>query len=242
LPHLESEAYGIATIKIQNNSIGYSATELRPWIKAVLEELNADPRNRQKIEDFEFKNEWLGNIPIWLPIIAVLALAAIIIHFVLRKTRKHPRSIDSIPKKEGENTEVTIPEKDPNPTTNIYHGKVVQIKDGTNFQFNDGNAQGIQHNNTSVSQEDINGLNGLILYFQEKYPQACEEVATAIIEVEFNQIRDKKPQEWRKILNLKRVCNGIRKGSLKVGEHFAGETVWGKAVIGFIEGATDESD
>jgi polar amino acid transport system substrate-binding protein len=243
LPHLNRrEAYGMA---IQKNPSDYSARDLKKWINKVLakKELYTDAHKR--IVDFEFgveENELLRNSLIGLLIIAVLTLATKIIQFVLRRKGKPEEPINLIPKTEGENTEVTIPKKDPNPTTNIYHGKVIQIKDTGNFQFIDENAQGTQYNNTNISQEDINGLDELILYFQEKYPQACEEVATAIIEVEFNQIRDKKPQEWRKILNLKRVCNGIRKGSIKVGEHFAGETVWGKAVIGFIEGATDESD
>ncbi|MBE9168303.1 hypothetical protein IQ238_12530 [Pleurocapsales cyanobacterium LEGE 06147] len=78
-------------------------------------------------------------------------------------------------------------------------------------------------------------LEQLITDLQKKHPQANEEQAAAIIGAKF-----KTQHQWRQnLLSLKRLWNGVKKGSFKAGEHLAEETLWGKALIGFIEGVTD---
>lgn len=98
-------------------------------------------------------------------------------------------------------------------------------------------------NNNSVDPDIKNALGDLGQMFsdlQAKYPQATESEAIKIIDVKFEEIRLAEPRRWQNILSLKRVWNGLKKGSIKVGEHFAEETPLGKAFIGFLEGITDD--
>ncbi|PSB27235.1 hypothetical protein [Stenomitos frigidus] len=62
------------------------------------------------------------------------------------------------------------------------------------------------------------------------------------MDVEFQEIKRLQPQRWQNLLSLKRQWNGVKKGLLKVGEHFAEETPWGKGVIGYLEGVTEKLD
>ncbi|MBD2198398.1 MULTISPECIES: hypothetical protein [Calothrix] len=100
--------------------------------------------------------------------------------------------------------------------------------------------------NNNINEQDIKQsleyLRQLIEKLQQQYPHASEEQAAAIIDAEFKEIQRTQPQRWQKIWSLKRLWNGVKKGSLKVGEHFAEETPWGKAIIGFLEGITDETE
>jgi hypothetical protein len=40
-------------------------------------------------------------------------------------------------------------------------------------------------------------------------------------------------------MNVKRLYNGGKKAALKVGEHFAEENIWGKGLIAFLEGVSE---
>lgn len=128
--------------------------------------------------------------------------------------------------------------------------KVVQDQSKYNFP----NVQKVQifeqvnsyiENNNPVdpdSKQALADLKQLIADLQQKYPQATEKEATAIIDAEFKEIQRTQRQRWQNLLSLKRLWNGVKKGSLKAGEHFAEETPWGKAVIGFLEGVTDDAE
>ena len=50
------------------------------------------------------------------------------------------------------------------------------------------------------------------------------------------EIRQAQPQRWQNLLQLKRWLNGLKEGSFSFGEHFAQESPWGKAAIGFLQG------
>ncbi|MEG4580497.1 hypothetical protein QUA71_12905 [Microcoleus sp. MON1_C5] len=67
-----------------------------------------------------------------------------------------------------------------------------------------------------------------------------EQQARNIIDAEFKEIKEQKPIEWQKLISFKRLYNGGKKAALKVGEHFAESSVWGKAGVGFIEGISED--
>jgi thioredoxin-like negative regulator of GroEL len=77
---------------------------------------------------------------------------------------------------------------------------------------------------------------------QQKYPTQTPEAALqTIIDAEFQEIQKTQPQRWRNFLSLKRLWNGGKKATIKLGEHFTEESLWGKAAIAFLEGITEEN-
>ena len=89
-------------------------------------------------------------------------------------------------------------------------------------------------------KEALEDLKQILQELQAQNPQASEEEAMEILDVEVEAIRRREPQRWRQLANLRRWQNGAKKGALKVGEHLADSTVWGKALVGFLEGASDD--
>jgi hypothetical protein len=75
---------------------------------------------------------------------------------------------------------------------------------------------------------------------QPKYPNATEETAIQIIEVEARELQRTQPFRWQNFLNLKRLWNGGKKAAFKVGEHYAEQNPLGKAAIAFLEGVMEE--
>lgn len=102
----------------------------------------------------------------------------------------------------------------------------------------------IENDNTNEQdiKQSLKDLRQLTEKLQQQYPHATEEQAAAIIDAEFKEIQRTQPKRWHKIWSLKRLWNGLKKGSLKAGEHFVEQTPWGKAIIGFLEGITDETE
>jgi len=90
------------------------------------------------------------------------------------------------------------------------------------------------------AQQALEDLQQTIANLQRQYPQASETEAATIIDAEFTTIQTTQPKRWQNFLKLKRLWNGVKKGSLKMGEHYAEETAWGKGFIGLLEGITDE--
>jgi hypothetical protein len=77
---------------------------------------------------------------------------------------------------------------------------------------------------------------------QQKYPTQIPEAALQpIIDAEIQEIQKTQPQRWQNFLNLKRLWNGGKKATFKLGEHFTEENLWGKMAIAFLEGITEES-
>ena len=101
----------------------------------------------------------------------------------------------------------------------------------------------IENNNVTESEASqiLADLKQLIEGLQKQYPQVSEKQAADIIDTEFKEIQRTQPKRWQNFLSLKRLWNGVKKGSLKAGEHFAEETPWGKAALGFLEGVTDDT-
>jgi uncharacterized protein YjbI with pentapeptide repeats len=102
----------------------------------------------------------------------------------------------------------------------------------------------IENNNVANAnpgyEQALNDLKEIVANLERKYPKANEEQASMIIEAEFWEIQTTQPERWENFLDLKRIWNGVKKGSIKAGEHFTENTVWGKALIGFLEGFTDD--
>jgi HEAT repeat protein len=122
------------------------------------------------------------------------------------------------------------------PKYNFPNAQKVQIFEQVETYIENNNSNAIDPN----TKQSLNDLQQIVSDLQRRHPQATEEEATAIIEVEFEEIKLTQPQRWRNLLSLKRLWNGVKKGSIKIGEHFAEETPWGKGVIGFLEGITDD--
>lgn len=133
----------------------------------------------------------------------------------------------------------TMPETPKNqPAFQIQQVGTINTGDVTIY----GDQVGIQHNyaeNPGLAEALIE-FKQIIVDLQQKYPQATEAQIPAIVDVEFQEIKRLQPQRWQNFLNLKRQWNGVKKGLLKAGEHFAEETPWGKGVIGYLEGVTDK--
>jgi HEAT repeats len=105
-----------------------------------------------------------------------------------------------------------------------------------------GNIEGNQIINSSEQDFDalLNDYKTFFSNLQQKYPtQPPESDLQHIINAEFQEIQKTQPQRWQNFLNLKRLWNGGKKATFKMGEHFTEENVWGKMAIAFLEGVTE---
>jgi hypothetical protein len=64
--------------------------------------------------------------------------------------------------------------------------------------------------------------------------------AIQVIDAEVRELQTTQPDRGQKFLSLKRLWNGGKKAAVKVGEHFAESSVWGKAAVAFAEGAAED--
>jgi hypothetical protein len=106
-----------------------------------------------------------------------------------------------------------------------------------------GNIEGNQIINASEQDFDalLNDYKTFFSNLQQKYPtQFPESALQPIIDSEFQEIQKTQPQRWQNFLNLKRLWNGGKKATFKMGEHFTEENVWGKMAIAFLEGLSED--
>jgi len=104
-----------------------------------------------------------------------------------------------------------------------------------------GDQIGIQHSYTEQNVEVVlTDFKQFLNNLQQKYPNATDETAMQVIDSEFTTMKRSQPQRWQNFLNLKRQWNGIRTALLKAGEHYTEETPWGKALIGYFEGVSED--
>lgn len=234
LPYLHRQDCIIA---VQRKPVGYSATDLKSLIHSVLIKSSLNVDEREKIKNYELEQ---GSIITWFPTGLWIGLLLFIafLGFLVWHFKKRPRSSSKHSSvKRGENIKVNNhPKKSAEPGRSEY-----QFGSVGNIQINNHHSAGTQNNIVSAqSQDTIDDLKRLIGKLQQKYPRASETQASVIIDAEFESIEHAEPDRWQKFLSLKRVWNGIRNGSLKASEHFAEETPWGKAILGFLEGVTDD--
>jgi hypothetical protein len=94
---------------------------------------------------------------------------------------------------------------------------------------------------TEANLDDILAtIQPIIETLKQKYPVTTEAEALTIIDAEFQEIKQTQPWRWQNLLNLKRLWKGSKTAALKIGEHFAEENPWGKGIIGFLEGVSEE--
>jgi hypothetical protein len=108
-----------------------------------------------------------------------------------------------------------------------------------------GNIEGNQIINVTDHNFDtlLNDYKQFFNDLQQKYPAQIPEAALLpIIDAEFQEIKKTQPQRWQNFLNLKRLWNGGKKATFKMGEHFTEESLWGKMAIAFLEGIMEESE
>jgi HEAT repeats len=108
-----------------------------------------------------------------------------------------------------------------------------------------GNIEGDQIINATDQNFDalLNNYKQFFNDLQQKYPAQTPEAALQpIIDAEFQEIKKTQPQRWQNFLSLKRLWNGGKKATFKVGEHFTEENPWGKAAIAFLEGIMEDSE
>ncbi len=108
-----------------------------------------------------------------------------------------------------------------------------------------GNIEGNQIINASNQNFDalLNDYKQFFNDLQQKYPTYIPEAALLpIIDAEFQEIQKTQPQRWQNFLNLTRLWNSGKKATLKMGEHFTEENLWGKMAIAFLEGITEDPE
>jgi hypothetical protein len=152
------------------------------------------------------------------------------------ETIKKDKPVESLPQIFGKLEQIltTVQTMQDQPKYNFPNAQKVQIFEQVETYIED---------NRSTDPDlklSLDDLKQVITDLQQKHPQATEEQAAAIIEVEFEDIKQNQPQRWQKLLSLKRLWKGLKQGSFNIGEHFAEETPWGKGVLGFLEGVMDE--
>ncbi|WP_404789021.1 HEAT repeat domain-containing protein [Altericista sp. CCNU0014] len=108
-----------------------------------------------------------------------------------------------------------------------------------------GTVAGDQIINASAQDFDtlLNDYKQFFNDLQQKYPVQIPEAALLpIIDAEFQELQKTQPQRWQNFLNLKRLWNGGKKATFKLGEHFTEENLWGKMAIAFLEGIAEDPE
>jgi len=86
----------------------------------------------------------------------------------------------------------------------------------------------------------------LLQRLQEQYPTAKVSRAAAIVKAEVDEIRTSKPAKWRllkqQLLSPERWLQGGKAALLAALEHFAEESVFGKAGVAFLERFSEEEN
>ena len=124
----------------------------------------------------------------------------------------------------------------------IFHQQYATI--GVNHAAENSNpnvTQNIQAAQQSSPEAALNAVVQIIQALEKKYSYVQDEQqARNIIDAEFKEIKEQKPFEWQNLISLQRLYNGGKKAALKVCEHFAESSPWGKAGVAFIEGICED--
>jgi hypothetical protein len=98
----------------------------------------------------------------------------------------------------------------------------------------------IENNQQEPSESALLAIVQIIQTLEKKYTFVQDQQAIDIIDAEFKELEASQSPQWQNLLSLKRLYNGSKKAALKVGEHFAQENVWGKAVVALLEGVSED--
>jgi HEAT repeat protein len=165
----------------------------------------------------------------------------------------HQLSLAPHPAKPSQPTELLVKIDQ---TTQQIHKRTKQMADQPTQDFSHatfhslvsfGPNHGTQaHHLTIAAQQSspeaaLNAVVQIIQALEKKYTYVQDEQqALNIIDAEFKEIKEQKPIEWQNLISLKRVYNGGKKAALKVGEHFTESNPWGKGLVAFIEGISED--
>ncbi|MCC3602308.1 MAG: HEAT repeat domain-containing protein [Microcoleus sp. PH2017_29_MFU_D_A] len=115
---------------------------------------------------------------------------------------------------------------------------------GVNYAAENSNPKIIQKVEAAQESSPEAALNAVVQIIQaleKKYTYVQDEQqARHIIDAEFKEIKEQKPIEWQNLISLKRLYNGGKNAAVKVGEHFAESNPWGKGIVAFIEGVSED--
>ncbi|UIE38422.1 HEAT repeat domain-containing protein [Leptodesmis sichuanensis] len=115
---------------------------------------------------------------------------------------------------------------------------------GVNYAAEGSTIEFTQHTSSSEQTFEIllTDYQQFIEQLQQKYSTLADSTTVPqIIEVEAKLIETQDQQRGQNFLNLKRLWNGGKKASIKVGEHFAENNVWAKGAIAFLEGVSEDA-
>ena len=101
--------------------------------------------------------------------------------------------------------------------------------------------QNVQDTQQSSPEASLSVVLQILQLLEQKYAFVRDEQqALSIIDAEFKEIKAKQLPQWKDLLNVKRLWNGGKKATVKVGEHFAESNPWGKGFIAFLEGVSED--
>jgi HEAT repeat protein len=124
----------------------------------------------------------------------------------------------------------------------IFHQQNANI--GVNYAAENSNPKVIQKIEAAQQSSPEAALNAVVQIIQaleKKYTYVQDEQqARNIIDAEFKEIKEQKPIEWQNLISVKRLYNGGKKAAVKVGEHFTESNPWGKGLVAFIEGVSED--
>ncbi|TAG61986.1 MAG: NACHT domain-containing protein [Oscillatoriales cyanobacterium] len=81
-----------------------------------------------------------------------------------------------------------------------------------------------------------NQAQNITIAAQQSSPEAALNAVVQIIQA----LEKKYTIEWQNLISLKRLYNGGKNAAVKVGEHFAESNPWGKGIVAFIEGVSED--
>jgi len=165
----------------------------------------------------------------------------------------HQLSLAPHPAKPSQPTELLVKIDE---TTQQIHKRTKQMADQPTQDFSHatfqspvifGTNHGYQAHHLHIAAEQsspeaaLNAVVQIIQALEKKYTNVQDEQqARIIIDAEFKEIKQQKRIEWKNLISLQRLYNGAKNAAVKVGEHFAESSVWGKAGVGFIEGISED--
>jgi hypothetical protein len=115
---------------------------------------------------------------------------------------------------------------------------------GVNYAAENSNPriiQNIQPAQQASPEASLLAIIQIIQALEQKHSQVNnQQQALEIIDAEFKVLKASQSPQWQDFLSLKRLYNGGKKTAIKVGEHFAQESVWGKGLVAFLEGISED--
>ncbi len=126
------------------------------------------------------------------------------------------------------------------PTVNMNFGAPLNRPNITGNVEGDLNIN--ENNNNQTVDQTLVVTEQILEELKRKYPQVTsEKEATKIIEAEFEEHKSVQSWKWKNLLDLKHLWNGGKTAAIKIGEHFVEENPWGKGLIGFLEGVSEDA-